>query len=111
MPPTRRAWRLRGINWSGLGRWRAQDGLGGTTPVRFPVEGDPGDDGWHIDGSYSHDDEYWVNVRSDGRSLLMLFLFSDVGEDDAPTRIRVGSHLEYPPPWRLPGRRGCSSVT
>ena len=23
----------------------------------------------------------------------MLFLFSDVGEDDAPTRIRVGSHL------------------
>ena len=24
----------------------------------------------------------------------MLFLFSDVGEDDAPTRIRVGSHLE-----------------
>ena len=24
----------------------------------------------------------------------MLFLFSDVGEDDAPTRIRVGSHLQ-----------------
>jgi hypothetical protein len=24
----------------------------------------------------------------------MLFLFSDVGELDAPTRIRVGSHLE-----------------
>ncbi len=24
----------------------------------------------------------------------MLFLFSDVGEKDAPTRIRVGSHLE-----------------
>jgi hypothetical protein len=24
----------------------------------------------------------------------MLFLFSDVGADDAPTRIRVGSHLE-----------------
>ena len=24
----------------------------------------------------------------------MLFLFSDVGPDDAPTRIRVGSHLE-----------------
>jgi hypothetical protein len=37
-----------------------------------------------------------VNVRSDGRSLLMLFLFSDVGEDDAPTRIRVGSHLDVP---------------
>lgn len=24
----------------------------------------------------------------------MLFLFSDVGEDDAPTRIRVGSHRD-----------------
>jgi hypothetical protein len=80
----------------GPGRWRAQDGLGGTTPVRFPVDGDPGDDGWHIDGSFSRGDQYWVNVRSDGRSLLMLFLFSDVGEDDAPTRIRVGSHLDVP---------------
>lgn len=26
----------------------------------------------------------------------MLFLFSDVGPDDAPTRIRVGSHLDIP---------------
>jgi ectoine hydroxylase-related dioxygenase (phytanoyl-CoA dioxygenase family) len=26
----------------------------------------------------------------------MLFLFSDVDEDDAPTRIRVGSHLDIP---------------
>ena len=24
--------------------------------------------------------------------MLALFLFSDVGEDDAPTRLRVGSH-------------------
>jgi hypothetical protein len=64
--------------------------------VRFPVEGDPGDDGWHIDGSFANDGAYWVNVRSDGRSLLMLFLFSDVGEHDAPTRIRVGSHLDVP---------------
>jgi phytanoyl-CoA dioxygenase PhyH len=27
-------------------------------------------------------------------ALLMLFLFSDVGEPDAPTRIRVGSHAD-----------------
>ncbi|MGY4404517.1 hypothetical protein ACVIYL_005320 [Bradyrhizobium sp. USDA 3315] len=33
-----------------------------------------------------------ANVVSRGRALLLLFLFSDVGEDDAPTRIRVGSH-------------------
>lgn len=34
------------------------------------------------------------NVTSRGRTLLMLFLFSDVGTDDAPTRIRVGSHMD-----------------
>jgi hypothetical protein len=90
----------------GPGRWRAQDGLGGTTPVRFPVEGDPGDDGWHIDGSFEHDDEYWVNVRSDGRSLLVLALFSDVGEDDAPTRIRIDSHLDVPAVLASKGTEG-----
>lgn len=26
----------------------------------------------------------------------MLFLLSDIGTDDAPTRIRVGSHLDVP---------------
>ena len=53
----------------GRGRWRAQAGLGGTTPVRFPVDGDPGDAGWHIDGSFSHGDQYWVNVaRTAARS-------------------------------------------
>src|SRR5688572_16275295 len=35
-----------------------------------------------------------ANVHSKGRALLMLFLFSDVGERDAPTRIRVGSHAD-----------------
>jgi hypothetical protein len=35
-----------------------------------------------------------VNVTSRGRALLMLFLFSDVGIDDAPTRIRVGSPMD-----------------
>jgi hypothetical protein len=35
-----------------------------------------------------------ANVSSKGRALLMLFLFSDIGEADAPTRIRVGSHAD-----------------
>ena len=35
-----------------------------------------------------------LNVTSRGRALLMLFLFSDVGDDDAPTRLRVGSHRD-----------------
>ena len=34
----------------------------------------------------------------------MLFLFTDVEEDDAPTRIKVGSHLEVPAPARAGGR-------
>ena len=37
--------------------------------------------------------EWRANVTSRGRALLMLFLFSEVGVDDAPTHIRVGSHL------------------
>lgn len=84
----------------GAGRWVPLKGLG-TFPVRFPSETDPGDTGWHVDASYppadSADGSYFswrVNVRSKGRALLLLFLFSDVGEYDAPTRIRVGSHLD-----------------
>jgi hypothetical protein len=38
-----------------------------------------------------------ANLHSRGRALLMLFLFTDVGPDDAPTRILVGSHLDVPP--------------
>ena len=81
----------------GPGRWLPRGNLG-TFPVRFPSPEDPGDAGWHIDVSYGADNpdfmEWRANVFSKGRALLMLFLFSDVGEDDAPTRIRAGSHLD-----------------
>jgi len=80
----------------GSGRWIAHPHLAGTVAVRFPVEGDPGDDGWHIDNSFDRGDSWGINLRSDGRSLLMLFLFSDVGPEDAPTRIWIGSHLNIP---------------
>jgi hypothetical protein len=67
--------------------------------VRFPHADEPNDAGWHIDAGFCEDGEdpadffgYRVNLRSRGRALLMLFLFSDVGDDDAPTRVRVGSH-------------------
>jgi hypothetical protein len=85
----------------GEGRWRPRPGLG-TFQVRFPHPDDPGDAGWHVDLSFPGEDcdpneqqdfSAWrVNVFSRDRALLMLFLFSDVGTDDAPTRIRVGSH-------------------
>ena len=57
------------------------------------------DTGWHVDASFpganANDYLEWrINVNSKGRALLMLFLFSDVGETDAPTRIRVGSHID-----------------
>jgi hypothetical protein len=75
----------------GPGRWLPKVGVG-TFPVRFPSEVDPGDAGWHVDGSFERDGSYWLNHRSDGRALLLLLLYSDVGDDDAPTLIRVGSH-------------------
>src|SRR3954470_21174683 len=78
-------------------RWIVPKALG-TFPIRFPSPESPGDDGWHVDMSFGFgnpDFMSWrVNVHSKGRALLMLFLFSDVGPDDAPTRIRVGSHRE-----------------
>ena len=84
----------------GKGRWIPRHSLG-SFPVRFPSKEDTGDTGWHVDSSFpgecSKPNDYssWrVNVRSRGRALLMLFFFSDVREPDAPTRIRVGSHLE-----------------
>jgi hypothetical protein len=81
----------------GHGRW-LRPGAMGTFPVRFPSAVDPGDAGWHIDVSFGPDTADFMcwraNIHSKGRALLMLFLFSDVGENDAPTRIRVGSHAD-----------------
>lgn len=81
----------------GPGRWLPRGSLG-TFPIRFPSPIDAGDTGWHVDVSFGYEApdflDWRVNVHSRGRALLMLFLFSDVGEDDAPTRIRVGSHIE-----------------
>jgi hypothetical protein len=82
----------------GKGRWIPRQGLG-TFLVRFPVLPDPEDTGWHVDASFPGDDPndfftWRINIFSKGRALLMLFLFSDTGEDDAPTRIIPGSHHE-----------------
>jgi hypothetical protein len=98
----------------GPGRWLPRTGLG-TFPIRFPSTDDPGDAGWHVDTSFPpedgdpHDFLNWhVNVRSRGRALLMLFLFSDVGENDAPTRIRVASHLDIARRLARTGESGLS---
>lgn len=81
----------------GSGRWLPCMAVG-TFPVRFPSPDDPGDTGWHIDVSFDWEKadfmDWRANVNSKGRALLMLLLFSDVGENDAPTRIRLGSHRD-----------------
>ena len=81
----------------GAGRWLPPGALG-TFVLRFPSPEAPRDDGWHIDVSFGTDApdflDWRANVASRGRALLMLFLFSDVGEADAPTRIRAGSHRD-----------------
>ncbi|MBS0532476.1 MAG: phytanoyl-CoA dioxygenase family protein [Proteobacteria bacterium] len=81
----------------GAGRWLPCRSMG-TFPVRFPSVNDPGDAGWHVDASFGWDApdfmDWRVNLTSRDRALLMLFLFSDIGENDAPTRIRRGSHLD-----------------
>jgi hypothetical protein len=98
----------------GKDRWRPRADLG-TFPIRFPSDAEPGDDGWHVDASFppeagdSTDFLDWrVNVKSTGRALLMLFLFSDIGENDAPTRIRVASHLDVARMLAPAGERGLS---
>lgn len=104
----------------GPGQWRPLE-LIGTFPVRFPVdkarEGAE-DYGWHIDASFltpeaeagggqdwegelplvppDYDRILRCNVFSRDRALLVLILYSDTGARDAPTLLRVGSHLDVP---------------
>lgn len=85
----------------------------GTFPIRFPSNEEPNDTGWHVDASFPGKDIYdyfsWrININSKGRALLMLFLFSDVGEKEAPTRIRVGSHLDVAKLLEPAGEAGLS---
>jgi len=122
----------------GPGRWRPLDKVG-TFPVRFPVDREPDqaeDYGWHIDASFltseaeagggqnwegelalvppDYDKIFRCNLVSRGRALLVLLLYSDTGVRDAPTLIRVGSHLDVPPLLEPYGAEGtyldCGSV-
>lgn len=99
---------------AGAGRWVSPGALGAMV-VRFPV-GKPWDDGWHIDASFPPEDDpesvdyfrWRMNFSSRGRSMLLLFLLSDCGADNAPTRVRVGSHL---PMARQLTRYGAAGIT
>jgi hypothetical protein len=87
----------------GAGRWQPRVSNIGNCVARFPTGEDSKDTGWHIDASYHPDDLPWpsadgqpwrVNVHSRGRGALLLYLLTDITADDAPTRVRVGSHLD-----------------
>jgi hypothetical protein len=95
----------------GAGTWWQRPVVGGTVPVRFPVAGDPGDAGWHVDGSFTIGELFGLNVHSRDRGLLCLFLFSDVTPDDAPTELKVGSHLDLPPVLERFGEPGADFIT
>lgn len=97
---------------AGAGNWLPRMSLG-SFPIRFPSQEEPKDTGWHVDASFPGENasnffEWRINLASRGRGLLMLFLFSDVGETDAPTRIRVGSHLKVAKILAPAGEAGLS---
>ncbi len=74
----------------GRGGWLPRGALG-NIPVRFPVPPVDDDRGWHIDANTPLPDGSWA-VTGRPHTVLLLTLLSDVGEHDAPTRIRKGSH-------------------
>ncbi|RVT98466.1 phytanoyl-CoA dioxygenase [Mucilaginibacter limnophilus] len=85
----------------------------GSFPVRFPAGKEPNDIGKHVDVSFPGDDpgnyfEWRANIKSKGRALLMLVLYSDVSSDDAPTVICKRSHLDVAKLLYPEGDRGLS---
>lgn len=97
---------------AGKGKWIPCMSMG-AFPVRFPSSTDSGDTGWHVDAGFAGADpnDYFgarINYKSKGRALLMLFLFSDVSELDAPTRILKGSHLDVARLLKPEGDSGLS---
>jgi hypothetical protein len=76
----------------GAGGWEPRGALGNIA-VRFPVRPPADDRGWHIDMNTPLPDGSWA-VSGRPHTVLVLTLLSDVGPDDAPTRIRRGSHRD-----------------
>jgi hypothetical protein len=65
----------------------------GMVPIRFPRLPPADDRGWHVDAAIRQPDGTYLCGGSP-ETLLLLTLLSDVGPDDAPTRIRAGSHRD-----------------
>lgn len=76
----------------GTGGWIPRGSLG-NVPVRFPRLAPADDRGWHIDANAAQPDGTYL-CSGKPETMLLLTLLSDVGPDDAPTRIRIGSHRD-----------------
>jgi hypothetical protein len=96
----------------GKDSWLPKNTLG-SFPIRFPGKEPATDTGWHVDASFPGDEpndylEWRINFYSKGRALLMLFLFSNVSGKDAPTIIKIGSHLDVSKILAPEGEKGLS---
>jgi hypothetical protein len=85
----------------------------GSFPIRFPSKEQANDTGWHVDASFAGENsnnylEWRININSKARGLLMLFLFSDVADQDAPTILKVGSHFDVAKILEPEGEKGLS---
>jgi hypothetical protein len=102
----------------GEGNWKPRRSVG-TFPIRFPSENDPDQAGWHIDGSLFVGEPgqeadhtifpppYNINLTSDGRAALLLFLFSDQPAPEyGPVKIKRASHRNVPKLLEGKGRCG-----
>jgi hypothetical protein len=76
----------------GTAGWVPRGALGNVA-VRFPVSPPDDDRGWHIDANTPQPDGSWT-VTGRPHTVLLLTLLSEVGPEDAPTRIRTGSHRD-----------------
>jgi hypothetical protein len=96
----------------GKDNWLPRSTLG-SFPIRFPSKEPANDTGWHVDASFPGEDpndyfEWRININSKARGLLMLFLFSDVTDQDAPTIIKAGSHFDVAKILAPEGEKGLS---
>ena len=95
----------------GEGRWLPFESMA-TFPIRLPSTQPSAETDWHVDMSFgprTSDTMQWrANIMSDGRALLLLFLFSDIDSNEAPTRLLAGSHVNVARLLRPAGSDGLS---
>ncbi len=96
------------------GNWIPKTSLG-SFPIRFPSTKKAIDTGWHVDASFSPESnsnymQWRINFQTTKRALLLLFLFTDVTQSDAPTLLRVGSHIDVGNILRKYGDEGLTFI-